>query len=121
MRKIHEIFKTTKELPETVVHWTQVHGNLLLKSANSRFFKGHIERMIVHLRGAGTKSYPDKKEYRVYFDRSFLVAKFFLVIKHLHDQRIKPEDIKSLMDEALATFYSELEKQDTEESNEPSN
>ncbi len=111
MRKIHEIFAPQKELPKEVTHWTRVHGNLLLKTPNRKFLKGFILSLVGHVRGAGTKRYPEKKTLRVYFDRSFLVAKFFTVINQFHLQRFSKEEIKKLVLEALEVFYSELENQ----------
>lgn len=109
MRKIYEIFERLERIPEGVVHWTKIHGNLLLKPAHLRHLTAYVIGMDVHLRGVGTKSYPQKRHYKVLFDRSFLLAKELQVILQFHNAGINPEEIKKILLESFEVFEKELE------------
>lgn len=121
MRKIHEIFALQKTLPDGVVHWTQVHGNILFNPPNHRFLIGYVVGMNAHLRGTAIKKYPEKKHHKVFFDRSFLIAKIFTVLRQLHAAYLTPQDIKSLIDEAYTVFLKEVENQQQNDTNDTGN
>ena len=109
MRKIYEIFERLERIPEGVVHWTKSHGNLLLKPAHARHLTAYVIGMDIHLRGVGIKNSPQKRHYKVLFDRSFLLAKAFQVILQFHNAGINPEEIKKILDESFEVFEKELE------------
>ena len=121
MRKIYEIFERLEKIPEGVIYWTRIHGNLLNNPVDHRYQRALVKGMDGHLRGVGTKSYPQKQHYKVLFDRSFLVAKIFRVILQFHNAGIKPEVIKDIMNDAFDAFEKELELEKESVENESSN
>mgnify|MGYP003603068281 CR=1 FL=1 len=108
MRKIYEIFAATKQLPEPLKHWTELHGNPLTKKPSYRYLKAHVHGIDTYLRGVAIKSFKAKQHYKVLFDRNFLVAKAFQVILQFHNAGIKPEAIKDIMNDAFDAFEREL-------------
>lgn len=109
MRKIYEIFAATKQLPEPLKHWTELHGNPLTKKPSYRYLKAHVHGIDTYLRGVAIKSFKAKQHYKVLFDRSFLLAKAFQVILQFHNAGINPEEIKKILDESFDVFEKELE------------
>jgi hypothetical protein len=107
MRKIHEIFQPLKPLGEGVVHWSQVHGNMLLKNPDNRMLKAFTRKMNVCLWGTGTKTIHSKHDYYVVFDRSFLVAKIYQVLFQLLKAGISLAEIKLLLDDAYTVLQIE--------------